>query len=123
MALNNKFALLITCLTSILFFNGCGFVNLNNESLEEYGNKVMVTMATLVTYIGKNKDDVRKTFREPTEIKHESGLIHTHYKEDKVPFNEIWYYIYRRGISGITAEGSTKRFFFNDQTVVSVDAF
>ena len=105
----------IICLATFLIFvsiiSGC-FVNFNNESLDEYGRKVGLTMVTLVNYIGTSKDDVRRDFGEPTEIRHESGMIATHYKVEKVPFDELWYYIYRKGIPGINAEGSTKRFFF-----------
>ena len=111
----------------ILILNGCGVTDLfhwnDTKSLEEYGDKVMITMATLVTYIGKSKEDVKQRFGEPTEMRHESGLIHNHYKEEKVPFNEIWSYIYHRGIPGINAEGSIKDFYFYDDKVVSVDAF
>ena len=73
-------------------------------------------MATLVTYIGKSKDEVRRDFGEPTEIKKPGWLAGEEYQE-------LWYYIYRRGIPGINAKGSTKRFFFNQDKVVSVDAF
>ena len=120
---NNRNISLVIYLISILFISGCGLVNLNNESLEEYGDKVRLTMATLVTYIGKSKEEIRQDFGEPTEVRHESGMIATHYEMEKVPFDELWYYIYRRGIPGINAEGSTKRFFFNDGKVVEVDAF
>lgn len=123
MGLNDKNSSWLICLIFTLFISGCGLVNLNDESLEEYGNKVRLTMATLVTYIGKNKEDVRRDFGEPTEVRHESGMIATHYQLEKVPFDELWYYIYRRGIPGINAEGSTKRFFFNNDEVVEVDAF
>lgn len=123
MGSNSRNTLLVIYFILVLFLSGCGFINLNNESLDEYGRKVMVTMATLVTYIGKSSIDVRRDFGEPTEIKHESGLIATHYEVEKVPFDEIWYYIYRRGIPGINAVGSTKRFFFYDGKVVAVDAF
>ena len=123
MELNNSNIFLVSRLLFILFVSGCGLINLNDESLDEYGRKVGLTMATLVTYIGKSKDEVKRDFGEPTEVRHESGLIHTHYQVEKVPFDELWYYIYRRGIPGINAEGSTKRFFFNQDKVVSVDAF
>lgn len=122
MGSNNKNIALVVCLIFIPFMSGC-FVNLNNESLDEYGRKVGLTMATLVTYIGKSKDEVRRDFGEPTEVRHESGLIHTHYQVEKVEFNEIWEYVYRRGIPGVNAEGSIKTFFFNGDKVVSVDAF
>jgi hypothetical protein len=122
MGLNNRVIFLTALLIFVSVVNGC-FVNLNNESLEEYGRKVGLTMATLVTYIGKSKNEIKRDFGEPTAIRHESGLIHTHYREEKVQFNEIWEYIYRRGIPGINAEGSIKTFFFNDDIVVSVDAF
>ena len=122
MELNNKNTLLAVLLIFVPFIGGC-FVNLNNESLEEYGNKVMVTMATLVTYIGKSKEDVKKNFGEPTGVELRTGRISTHYQQEKVPFDEIWWYIYRRGIPGINAEGSTKKLYFNDGIVVEVDAF
>lgn len=123
MALSNRNISLLIYLILVPLISGCSLIDLNNESLEEYGNKVRLTMTTLVTYIGKNKEDVKKDFGDPTEIKHESGMIATHYQQDKVPFNEIWEYIYRRGIPGINAEGSIKTFFFNEDKVVSVDAF
>lgn len=116
MELNNRNAASVICLIFILFTGGCGFVNLNDESLEEHGNKVRLTMATLVTYIGKSKEEVKRDFGEPTEIKKPGWLAGEQYEE-------LWYYIYRRGIPGINAEGSTKRFFFNDGKVVEVDAF
>ncbi len=123
MVLNNKNISWVICLIFVMFFNGCGFVNLNNQSLEEYGEQVRLSTATLVPYIGKNKEDVIERFGEPTEIKYDSSMIATHYQVEKVPFNELWYYIYHRGVPGINAEGSTKRFFFNDGVVVAVDAF
>ncbi len=122
MALNCRTILFGVLLIFIPLASGC-FVNLNDESLDEYGRKVGLTMATLVTYIGKSKEEVRQDFGEPTEIKRESGMIATHYEMEKVPFDELWYYIYRKGIPGINAAGSTKRFFFNQDKVVSVDAF
>lgn len=122
MDLNYRIIYLVMLLIFVSIISGC-FVNLNNESLDEYSRKVGLTMATLVTYIGKSKEDVRRDFGEPTEVRHESGMIATHYEVEKVPFDELWYYIYRKGIPGINAEGSTKRFFLNQGKVVSVDAF
>ena len=122
MVLNNRNIFFTTLIVFSLSISGC-LVNLNNESLDEYSQKVNITMATLVTYIGKSKDEVKRDFGEPTEVKHESGLVHTHYELEKVPFDELWYYIYRRGIPGINAEGSTKEFYFNQGKVVSVGAF
>jgi hypothetical protein len=112
---SNRNTSLIIHLIFILSLSGCGLINLNDESLEEYGRKVRVTMATLVTYIGKSKEDVKRDFGEPTEIRKPGWLAGEEYEE-------LWYYIYRRGIPGINAEGSTKRFFFNQDKVVSVDA-
>ena len=116
MELNNKI-ISLACLTYVLLLNGCGLIEgADTKSLEAHGDRVRVTMATLITYIGKSKDEVRRDFGEPTEIKKPGWLAGEEYQE-------LWYYIYRRGIPGINAEGSTKRFFFNQGKVVSVDAF
>lgn len=121
MELNNKSVLLIFL---IFLTSGCGFLGwTNSDSLEEYGDKVRVSIASLVPYIGKSKEDVIEGFGKPTEIIYDSSMIATHYQVEKVPFDELWYYSYRRGIPGVNAEGSTRRFFFYNDMVVSVDAF
>jgi len=123
MALSNLKNSLVLLFLIVPLASSCGILGFSNESLDEYSDKVRVTMATLVTYIGKSGEEVKRNFNEPTEIKRESGVIATHYQVEKVPFDEIWYYIYRKGIPGINADGSTKRFFLFEGTVVSVDAF
>lgn len=116
MGLSNRNAVLVVCLGLILLLSGCGLTGwTDTRSLEEYGDKVRVTMATLVTYIGKSKEEVKKDFGEPTDIYKPAWLAGVQYEEE-------WGYTYLRGIPGINAEGSTKRFFFNDGKVVEVDA-
>lgn len=121
MKLNNRIIFLVVLVIFVPFLSGC-FVNLNNEPLEEHGNKIRLTMATLIPYVGKSKEDVKRNFGEPTDIKREEGFF-TDYKDEKIKFDEIWDYIYRRGIPGINAEGSTKTFYFYKGIVVEVEAF
>ncbi len=95
---------------------------MNDESLEEHGDKVRLTIATMVIYKGKSKEEVKRDFGEPTEINHEVGSLYMGYEQERIQFDEIWWYICRRGIPGINAEGSIKRFYFNEGKVVEVDA-
>lgn len=126
MRLNNKNVAFQVLIVMSFFSSGCELLMLRDwndtRSLEEYGDKVALTLSTLLPYIGKSKDDVRQSFGEPTSIKSVSGIINTHYKIEKVPFDEIWDYTHMRGIPMINAERGTILFYFNDGIVVSVDA-
>ena len=129
MELSKKFYLkIVVFLLSVVLFNGCSLTGniigdwTDTRSLEEYGNQVAETSAVLETYIGKHKDDIRMEFGEPHEVEKRIGSKAVYNQLERVEFDEIWDYIYRRGIPGINAEGSIKTFFFKGDIVVAVDA-
>lgn len=126
MRLNNTGVAFQVLIVIAFFSSGCELLMLRDwndtRSLEEYGDKVALTLTTLLPYIGKGKDAVRQSFGEPTSIKSVSGKINTHYKIEKVPFDEIWDYTHMRGTPMINAESGTMLFYFKGGIVVSVDA-
>lgn len=121
---------LCTIFVILLMFpcNGCSLTGnivgdwTDTRSLEEYGNQVAETSAVLEAYIGKHKDDIRMEFGEPHEVEKRIGSKAVYNQLERVEFDEIWDYIYRRGIPGINAEGSIKTFFFKGDIVVAIDA-
>lgn len=127
MALSNRNVSSIICLIFILFLSGCELLDLytykDTRSLEENGDKIRLIIATILPNIGKSKEEVKRVYGEPTKIEYRIGTLNPAYQEEKVQFNEIWEYVYPRGMPGVNTVKSITTFFLNDGKVVEVDAF
>ena len=120
--------ILVLYFFGLTFFQGCGVTGdlldwKGDRALDEYGKKLDVAYAELNKYIGRSQVDVKTVFGIPTEIENEIGLKPIPFQEEKIPYDEVWWYIVRRGIPLVYSEGSTKRFFFEKGVVVAVDTF